>query len=210
MPKLLDLHKYHLSESAKRKIAESTSLQWLRLPTDAAADDIKWISEITSLRGLSLNGVDSRGADLSPLGALQNLQYLNLSMSKLSEEDFKSLPRLPKLEVLRLEGVATDAILEHLASLKLPKLKKVNLAHSVLAVTDRGVSALCTQYDLTFLSLFRVRSISADSVEVLGSEKQMRLLDVGLSGVCPTPTPYDVNAKRLEKLLPNCSVLSGD
>jgi hypothetical protein len=160
---VLDLRDCELDDETKPAIARLRNLKWLRLPTTTTSADLEWIGQLTELRGLALVGADLRGANLAALDHLKELQWLSLSMAKMGDEEFETLPYFTRLEYLGLEGV-TDAWLLHLVEARLPRLRSLSLDHSNF--TDRGLIQLCDayRYDLEFINLYRVDGISSASV----------------------------------------------
>ncbi len=81
------------------------------------------------------------GANFQSLAALTSLQWLDLSDAKIIGSDFATLPNLPKLQTLYLNGKnVTDEHLMHLAKLRLSLLATLSLTST--SVSDRGVSVI--------------------------------------------------------------------
>lgn len=226
-----DLWTFRLTDELKLKMRQLKNLKHLKLRSDITADDLRWIGSIRSLQTLELFWCDLSDADLSHLRSLKSLEQLDLDRSNLtnadlrpladleslreldlenctiSDDGFATLPRLQALEKLHLDGCANDVWAKHLAVLRMPNLRALRLGGS--DVTDQGVDALSSAYDLNYLSLYAVDGITGNCVESIARMKSLKLLGVGLSGICPT-VRRNQHIKRLEKLLPNCNVDYGD
>lgn len=203
---VLDISEYRIGNKDVPAIKALTKLQWLRIRT-VSARDLEWIATLPALRGLALHHAKLSRADFSIFGQMKELQWLDLSDSMYSEADFSRLPALPGLEALYLDGTVTDAMIKHLVTLRLPKLKKVSLRRS--RISDAGVETLCDGYDLTYINLRFAGLITIDCVEALGREKSLLMLTVGQSGLSDPRQHRSDEVKKLLKLLPTCCVNNG-
>ena len=133
---------------------------------------------------------------------------LDLGEAAMSEDDFRTLPRLVALEQLLLKGQqVTDGYVLHLASLELPALVSVSLYGT--RITDTGMQQLCRTYNLEDLTLDDSRYITRNSVNAIGRMTNLRTLGVRGSGLSPS---YDhtMEVQRLKNLLPQCRISYGD
>jgi len=198
---ILDVHDYELADDTKEQIRRNTGLRWLCLSTKTTAADLQWIGDLMALRGLSMRGCDFRGADFGALRDLHALQWLCLADADMSEKEFLTLPRFGILHGLEVSTRnVTDAWVTHLASLKLDSLRSLLLYNT--SVTDRGMSRLCSAYDLEHLDIYGCSGITAKSVDRICSMKRLRFLGIGLSGV----SAYEEDFARR---LPKCSIDAG-
>jgi hypothetical protein len=205
---ILNLCGISVTESIQRQLTHLRRVHWLRVGKETAADDLQWIRQIGQLRGLSLEGMDLRGVDLSPLGDLRSLQLLDLTSARLSVEDFRTLPRLECLRAIELDGhQVTDGYVGHLARLRLPSLVRLTLDST--SVSDTGLAELCGTYNLKFLNLYQSRRITGNSVDAITKMNNLRTLGIGGTGLSPNYM-RTTEVRRLEKLLPACSIDYGD
>ena len=89
-----------LDDTWRAAICDAPELQWLCRNGRATSTDLRWVSLLHELRGLSLSHASLEQADLSLFGKLQNLQWLNLSFARLPPAELSSLPTISDLEVL--------------------------------------------------------------------------------------------------------------
>ena len=201
--------RFHLTEDIREKLSRLRRVEWLRLPSDAAAQDLEWISQLTQLHGLSLNRAKLQGADFSCFEHFDALQLLDLSWGHMSATDFETLPRLDGLRWLLLDDrCITDQYVTHLAELALPSLERLSLEHTY--VSDAGLARLCATYDdLTYLNLYNSELITGKSLYSIGRMKRLRFLGIGGTGLSSeyTRTP---EVQQLEQLLPECRIDFGD
>ncbi len=109
-------------------------------------------------------GINDR--DLKDLGALQNLEVLNLRNSQVTDQGLKSLASFAKLKVLDLSfSPITDEGLKDLTALK--QLKVLYLDNNV-KITDKGVLALAP---LTKLERVFVRDTFVTGESIRAMEK---------------------------------------
>lgn len=201
----LDLSDYQIGREEGRRIGGLTNLQWLRVPKTVSAQDLDWITSPAALRGVSIRYADLSGADFSLFGKLKELQWLDLDGAAYSEDDFSKLARLPKLETLYLSRTVTDSMIEHLVSLRLPKLKNVRLRAG--KISDAGLENLCSEYDLIYLDIASISALTSNSVEVLGREGSLCYVDVMYTGFnCNRYGMPTDDIRRLDKLLPTCNI----
>jgi hypothetical protein len=112
--------------------------------------------------------------------ARSHILFLNLERNPLNDKGFQSMPRMPSIESLNVNGARlTDKGIPALE--KLPALKDLSL--SCPGVGDAGIAALKCCPGLVFLGLERTRVTDCGllSLKSLG-----RLRDVGLTGSCVT------------------------
>ncbi len=198
---VLDLDAYEITDGIKQQIRRNKALRWLCLSTETMAADLDWIGELTELQGLSMRGCDFGGADFGALRDLRALQWLCLADADMSEKEFLTLPRFDALHGLEVSTRnVTDVWVTHLASLKLDSLRSLHLYNT--SVTDRGMTRLCSAYDLEYLDIYGCSGITAKSVDRICSMKRLRFLGIGLSGV----SAYEEDFARR---LPKCSIDAG-
>ena len=53
---LLDIRRIHLTDGVRQQLSRLRRVQWLRMCTETTAEDLAWISRLSQLRGLSLEG----------------------------------------------------------------------------------------------------------------------------------------------------------
>lgn len=201
---ILDVYDTPLTNELRSKLRPIRSVEWLRLSAGVEARDLEWIGAMARLRGLCMAHARLGGADFQHLKACHSLQWLDLSYADISSGVFKTLPPFPKLETVVLAGNSiTDKHLQHLARLRLPSLNCLLLYYT--SVTDLGVEHVCSEYDLSYLDLFRAEGVTSDSIEPISRMKKLRLLGIGGTGICPDFTENE-SVRRLKQLLPGCTV----
>jgi len=73
------------------------------------------------------------------------------------------------------------------------------------SATDLGVKDVCSVYDLAYLDLFCAEGVTEKSIEPISRMKNLRLLGVGGTGICPDHVENE-SIRRLKRLLPECMV----
>ena len=91
--------------------------------------------------------------------------------------------------------------------MRLPSLASLGLHRT--KVTDTGIQRLCSVYDLEYLGLFFAQRVTERSVTQIARMKKLRLLGIGMSGMCPDARANETS-QRLSRLLPTCKVDWGD
>ena len=145
------------------------------------------------------------GADSSYFQNLQSLELLDLCGAHISAQDFATLPRLERLQCMLFDGhEVTDQHILHVAQLQLPSLRQMTLYDT--SVSDSAFIELCSNYNLTHLTLFDSRRITGKSVEALGRMTELRELEVTYSGLSPRGgvTP---DVQQLKNMLPEVIAL---
>ena len=102
-------------------------------------EDLSLLGALTNLDNLNLSATTVTNAGLTHVARLSNLTLLDLSASQVDDEGLAHLAKLTKLEVLKLDGThVSNAGLDALA--KLPALRELSVSNT--AVTDGGLEAL--------------------------------------------------------------------
>lgn len=125
-----------------------TSPSWVRtIVTKLGGDEKLFYNPLRVSLGPGNVGYDPASpvgdSDLRALGdhlaAFPDLEVLDLSLTKVSDEGIAALPALPALKVLRLDGTrVTDGLAPSLS--KFPRLAEVSLYHT--AVTEQGIAEI--------------------------------------------------------------------
>ena len=202
------MHSLHLTDDIRERLSRLRRVQWLRLSTDTIPADFRWIGQLTQLRGLSLAGTALNGGDFSQLRNLQSLQLLDLFDADMSVKDFETLPQLIQLQALRLSGSrVVDGHLVHLAQLRLPSLRRLDLYDT--HISDVGLGELCRSYNLTHLDLYLAENVTGNVVDDISRMTHLRKLAVGGTGLAPRYL-WTPELDKLHNLLPRCSIDCGD
>lgn len=204
----IDLYDVQLTEELRSQLSRLHRVQWLRLSAGITNEDLSWIGGMKQLRGLALTRAKLTGANFQNLAKVESLEYLTLSGAEFSDVEFGTLPRLKKLETLCLAGRSiNDACLTHLAKIRIPSLRSLNLEFS--SVTEEGLRQFCEVYDLEYLNLYGSFKISAESVTAIAKMKRLRVLGVGATGISPQYERTTAVAELIRRL-PKCRVDYGD
>lgn len=187
-------------------------------PPDAQRLAARWIIQnkgtvelatgpLTSLRALPPNECEVVSIDLSSLTALHpddivkhvsactNLRKLNLSQTRLGNDDLRMLRSLTNLTSLSLaEMQISDKGLTHLAPLS--KLQTLDLTRT--HVTGAGLADLASASQLTQL-LLTYAPVKAEHLDKLAPFSQLRTLDLSTSSASAS-TIDDLALAQLEKL----------
>jgi Leucine-rich repeat (LRR) protein len=209
----LDLSEYRISPALVSYVTKSTTVEWLRI-WGARADDLKWVSKLTQLKGLSLVRGDLTGSDLSVLNKLKWLEWLEVSGGTF-EKVKPHLGLMPHLECVKYKSrSSTDEFVTGLRSC--PRLRALSLATS--SVSDASIGELASSHQgLRTLSVFRTQVTEA-AIGDFEKLTELRFLAIGMTKLFPSPPFADAASasqaeKRLEQLravLPKCSIDSGN
>jgi CheY-like chemotaxis protein len=183
-----------------------TILEWPRLQTGQKLDLLSTqindhelgnlLSSLDDLRFLSLAETRVSDEGLIHLQSLTKLQELHLDHSDITDEGLKLLTTLTNLEILDLKGTRiTDAGLIEVG--RLTQLKGLYLTRT--GITDAGLKHLCSLNNLETLILWDT-AIGDTGLEHLKSLKQLR--EVILWGTRVTQQ----GAESLQTMLPECDV----
>ena len=199
---------YLLEDGLVRALIDAPRLEWLRVGRQATGKDLTWISRLTRLRGLSLQGANLTDGDLGLLARLTNMQWLDLSHARLPSADASPLPALSTLEFLSMararfsndDGPFVPAY---------PRLRTLLLSET--EVLDFGIQSLSsTSPHLRYLDLFGAAGVTDRSLPCLAKLTELEFLHLGKSGVEGTLTRNAKALRELEEHLPRCSILLGD
>ena len=183
-----------------------TILEWPRLQTGQKLDLLSTqisdqelgnlLSSLNDLRFLSLAETRVSDAGLTHLKSLTKLQELHLDHSDITDEGLKLLTSLPNLEILDLKGTRiTDAGLIEVGRLK--KLKGLYLTRT--GITDAGLEHLRSLNNLETLILWDT-AIGDAGLEHLKSLKQLKEVILWSTHVTQK------GAESLQSMLPECDV----
>lgn len=203
---VFDCEPYLMDDALRTALQGAGHLTWLRVGTKTIVEDLRWVGELSRLRGLSLRGADLSKADLGFLRALVRLQWLDLSNTVLPAAANSQFPSLPCLEVLYLADahVTDDQIPVNSPS---PKLKAICVRGSL--ITDAGLASLVDAYpNLQYLHLSRSPNITRQSLPVLMKLKRLEYLHIG-----GTPIERALSWNQfleLRKQFSGCDVQMGD
>lgn len=205
---IVDFHDVPLDEELRATLGRLTRVKWLSVSANVRGSDLRWICQMKQLHGLSLARADLRSCELSHLSDLGSIIWLNLQWADMSVDEFKTFPSLQTLQTLILDGTSvTDEHMFHLASIDLPSLSRLVLRYT--SITDRGINALFSAYDLETLCLDRCQGVTEKSLAVLAKGRRLRVISIGGTSMC---RDYSENryVKELRRLLPNAKVDYGD
>ena len=183
-----------------------TILEWPRLQTgqklDLLATQISdqelgnLLSSLNDLRFLSLAETRVSDAGLTHLQSLTKLQELHLDHSDITDDGLKLLTSLPNLEILDLKGTRiTDAGLIEVG--RLTQLKGLYLTRT--GITDAGLQHLRSLNNLETLILWDT-AIGDAGLEHLKSLKQLKEVILWSTQVTQQ------GAESLQSMLPECDV----
>jgi CheY-like chemotaxis protein len=183
-----------------------TILEWPRLQTGQKLDLLSTqisdqelgtlLSSLNDLRFLSLAETRVSDAGLTHLQSLTKLQELHLDHSDITDEGLQLLTTLPNLEILDLKGTRiTDAGLIEVG--RLTRLKGLYLTRT--GITDAGLEHLRGLHNLETLILWDT-AIGDSGLEHLKSLKQLKELILWSTRVTQQ------GAASLQAVLPECDV----
>mgnify|MGYP001817641562 FL=1 len=183
-----------------------TILEWPRLQTGQKLDLLSTqisdqelgnlLSSLNDLRFLSLAETRVSDAGLTHLQSLTKLQELHLDHSDITDEGLKLLTTLPNLEILDLKGTRiTDDGLIQVG--RLTQLKGLYLTRT--GITDAGLKHLRSLNNLETLILWDT-AIGDAGLEHLKSLKQLREVILWSTRVTQQ------GAESLQTTLPECDV----
>ena len=183
-----------------------TILEWPRLQTGQKLDLLSTqisdqelgnlLSSLNDLRFLSLAETRVSDAGLTHLQSLTKLQELHLDHSDITDEGLKLLTTLPNLEILDLKGTRiTDDGLIQVG--RLTQLKGLYLTRT--GITDAGLKHLRSLNNLETLILWDT-AIGDAGLEHLKSLKQLREVILWSTRVTQQ------GAESLQTALPECDV----
>lgn len=206
-----------------RYVERLGAIKTIEVHDGGASDaDLEGLAGLCQLEVVAIRDAKVRGPGLASLGALQRLKTLDLSGCPIAS--LKHLPSLPRLEVLTLsECDVTDAGLPRAD--RSPKLHELALAGA--KVTDAGLDCLTGFNQLESLDLSSTAITDAGLIRLVGLSK-LRRLDLRnnsritnsglryiekLTGLqeflCSDTLVTEEGVKRLQSVLPKCSVFSG-
>lgn len=183
-----------------------TILEWPRLQAGQKLDLLSTqisdqelgnlLSSLNDLRFLSLAETRVSDAGLLHLQAMTKLQELHLDHSEITDEGLKSLTTLPSLEILDLKGTRiTDAGLMEVG--RLTQLKGLYLTRT--GITDSGLKHLRNLNKLETLILWDT-GIGDAGLEHLKALKQLKEVILWSTQVTKQ------GAESLQAMLPDCDV----
>ncbi len=159
-----------LNTALKEKIIEE-EISWIRLRGPDLSEDLRWLSSLGALRGLSIRYGKLVDADFNALKRLGDLEWLDVSGVNIGSNN---LPSLPNLEVLVMATSLTSDENIPQAS-QFPNLKVISLAGST--VSNLGVQRLVEEFpNLRALDLSHVRSIDDNAVKQLVKLQKLKYL----------------------------------
>lgn len=101
----LVLTRSRLSSSSWQTIGQFKQLNWLDLSnSNATANDLRWLKEMTKLQRLSLEGIAIDQTLLADISQLPQLKELDLSMCNVDDQMLTALKNCKRLETLFLTG----------------------------------------------------------------------------------------------------------
>ena len=173
---VIDTTPYQLTDDLKNALLNSKNLKWLNIGDNATSSDLEWITEISGLRGLGLNGADLGNADLNLLSRLKDLEWIDLSYASLPNDVGEGLPEMPKLEVLWLRGIANADQFAPKTN-QFPQLSVLCLGYTNLS--DSGVNQIAASNPrLMFLDLFDTE-VTPISIDGFVKFRDLRFLHLG-------------------------------
>jgi Leucine-rich repeat (LRR) protein len=183
--KKLNLHGTKITDSTLEFLAGIPTLEWL---------DVGW-AQITD-------------TGLEHLSALTNLKWLSMGGNKLTDASLQFLRQMPQLEYLDIGGqqrtdsglwslTLTDAGMQSIAAVT--ELRELRMEGR--GVTTRGLESLSHLTRLERLNLQGCKRLRDDAASVLGSMKQLRILDVKDSSLS------EQAVSKLRAMLPDCQIL---
>ncbi len=121
-----------LSNESWQSLAQQTGLTWLDVSfSNARSEDLRWISELKSLRRLSVEGTRVDGKLLPHVAQLPNLAELDLSGCAIDDQALRQLSGNRSIRTLWLTGTqVTEDCLETLASC--PNLQFCDIAETAI------------------------------------------------------------------------------
>jgi hypothetical protein len=167
-----------LNSQLRSTLESKAELRWLRVSL-SSNEDVKWLSTLSTLRGLSINA-DLPGTVfyLKPLQTLKNLEWLEISIR---QGEIGNLPHLESLELLSFSHPRFNGrFAEGLGYL--PNLRVLVAQHSELDNAGyRALPKMCPNIEV--LNLYRSAPISMDDVGELIRLQRLYSLDIGLTKI---------------------------
>lgn len=186
------------------EIAELSDLTSLRLSHDLtiSVSGARAIARLVKLKALNLAFVDIDDASFVELGSLVDLEVLDLSGTRITDEGLATLqkfPRLRKLELIRhFEPPLTDGCVRSIVGLK--ELQHVSMSG---AITPEGLAQVVKLPKLKSLSIWNTDISSGGLAALENSSIESLSLKSGQAGIDADGT---VDLKVLEPLK-NCRML---
>ena len=205
---IFDGRPYKLDRAFEKAVKNAHQLKWLCVPRGATPEDLRWISEMKQLRGLSLSRAKLRNAELRPLQSLSSLQWLNLEGAELPPADMSRLPDLPRLEVLVMDDVRPFEGQCDTAG-QFPSLRALSAARTV--ITDDGLRKLvASSPKLRYLDISGPsKRITVASIPELAKLTELKVLAIGDIAYAEQMTLID-DMPKLQRDLPECWIYAGD
>jgi Leucine-rich repeat (LRR) protein len=163
-------------------LCAAQTLEHVSLSEDIAAEALRPLANLYTLRDLRLTGSSFSGQDIAYLANLTRLEVLDLSETNISDQDVAHLSSLTRLEVLDLsETNVSDQGVQQLAPL-------INLRSLSLSYTQMRGSSLTALQSLTRLQELRLFQIPLDDagVQALAPFLELRQLFFTYAGTDAT------------------------
>lgn len=210
-----------LSQARLKEIGRLTHLECLQfIAATLLTTDWSWLSGLTKLRGLKLNGTKANNACLRFIRTLESLEELSLARTRVHGNAVACLWMLPYLKLIDLSGTSLNAEsfagiggAAHLRTLALDEtrigdrdlgiISNANQLTSIslknTRITDEGISHLAKLRGLKTLHL-RSGAVTDKSIGVFTSWKNLSWLDIRKTGITAN------GIKFLKKELPKCLI----
>ncbi len=142
--------------------------------SDIRADDVRTVSEISSLHELDLSANSLESKDFSSIVRLRELIHLDISDCDIDDEIGVVIQKLPKLRTLSLGNAQiTDEIIGPLRSCK--NLDSLSIRRG--SVSDQGLARLIETHPLTSLDISGCTRLTGEGMEAIASLRSLEHLD---------------------------------
>jgi Leucine-rich repeat (LRR) protein len=195
----IELSHTRISGTALSYLRTMKKLQYIELfSTDIADEGLRFVGDITTLRGLGFGDTERQSIDFKHLAKLHNLVSLHVCAARsVKPKRITVLSQLDNLGSLSLSHMAIDDQ-DAAAIARIKNLKRLNLSST--DVTDEGIRVIVRDIPkIEYLSLNNT-AISDRAVAEIGKLSHLEKLFVGKCSVSDQGLEYLANVKSLKTL----------
>jgi Leucine-rich repeat (LRR) protein len=177
------------------------SLEYLHAPDGLTDTGLAYVAELPSLKGLYLEGKDSRVTDagLRHLSKLNSIEELYLKGERMGDAGLAYLRDLPRLKYLCLCGSNfTDRGMAYVKEMS--SLRILTFYENLCRITDAGLVHISQMPELEFLCLHWMKNITDAGIAHLSKMRSLRKLDIGSSQITDRGLAHLKQIKTLERL----------
>ena len=154
-------------------LSKLLKLKTLRFGSSIVEEDIQNLLSLKQLESLDLSHCKISDQSLQYLSSLEQLQYLDLSFTDITDVGCSHLMKLKKLQFLNLEGCSQITSLGVGYLSELPELRSLNLSECI-NICDRGLLSLANCKHLEELKVYKCDSITDRGIASFSGLKHLR------------------------------------